>query len=76
MINGRNDSLLPLDSSQKPMYQLLGTPEEHKHHIVVDEGTHTVPQDKLEKETIHFLDRYSGKPFVNTLKSTMSDASE
>ncbi len=62
MINGQNDALLPLDASQKPMYDLLGTASEDKHHVVIYEGKHVVPREKLEKETLQFLDRYLGKP--------------
>lgn len=62
MINGRNDTLLPLDASQKPMFELIGTPKESKHHVVIFEGKHKVPQEKLETEIIQFLDRYLGEP--------------
>ncbi len=59
MLNGRHDMFFPLETSQKPMYQLLGTPEEDKRHVVA-EGGHDVPRPLLIRETLEWLDRYLG----------------
>ena len=59
MLNGRHDMFFPLETSQKPLYQLLGTPEEHKRHVVA-EGGHDVPSQLLIRETLDWLDRYLG----------------
>ena len=59
MVNGKYDSFFPLETSQKPMFDLLGTPPEHKKHIVIEEG-HDVPRVIRIKETIAWLDRYLG----------------
>ena len=59
MLNGRYDMFFPLDTSQKPMYQLLGTPDEHKRHVVAD-GGHDVPRALLIRETLDWLDNYLG----------------
>ncbi len=59
MLNGRHDMFFPLETSQKPMYQLLGTPEENKRHVVA-EGGHDVPRALLIRETLDWLDRYLG----------------
>ena len=59
MLNGRYDMFFPLDTSQRPMYQLLGTPEEHKRHVVAD-GGHDVPRPLLIRETLDWLDKYLG----------------
>jgi formylglycine-generating enzyme required for sulfatase activity/dienelactone hydrolase len=59
MLNGRHDMFFPLETSQKPMYQLLGTPDEHKRHVVA-EGGHDVPRPLLIRETLEWLDRYLG----------------
>ena len=59
MLNGRYDFFFPLDTSQKPMYQLLGTHEEHKRHVVAD-GGHSVPRALLIRESLDWLDRYLG----------------
>ena len=43
MINGRYDFFFPVESSQDPMFRLLGTPAADKRHVVV-EGSHEVPR--------------------------------
>jgi formylglycine-generating enzyme required for sulfatase activity/dienelactone hydrolase len=59
MLNGRHDMFFPVETSQKPMYQLLGTPDEHKRHVIA-EGGHDVPRQLLIRETLDWLDRYLG----------------
>jgi len=38
LINGREDFNFPHEQSQKPFFELLGTPEAEKHHLVLDWG--------------------------------------
>jgi serine/threonine protein kinase/dienelactone hydrolase len=59
MLNGKYDSWFPLETSQKPMFDLLGTPPEHKKHIVFETG-HGVPRDIRIKEGLAWLDKYLG----------------
>jgi dienelactone hydrolase len=59
MLNGRYDFFNPIESSQDPMYRLLGTPREHKRHVVFEAG-HIMPRNQLIKETLDWLDRYLG----------------
>ena len=59
MINGEYDFYFPLETSQKPLYDLLGTTEEHKRHAIYP-GTHFVPDKDLVRELIAWLDRYQG----------------
>jgi formylglycine-generating enzyme required for sulfatase activity/dienelactone hydrolase/predicted Ser/Thr protein kinase len=59
MLNGRYDHYFPVETAQRPMFMLLGTPPEHKKWIVYD-GGHFVPRDQLIKETLVWLDRYLG----------------
>ncbi len=59
MLNGRYDHYFPVETAQKPMFEFLGTPQEHKKWIVYD-GGHFVPRDQLIKETLSWLDKYSG----------------
>ena len=59
MLNGRYDFLFPFETSQIPMYQFLGTPDEHKVHKVY-ETAHGVPRNERIKETLDWLDRYLG----------------
>jgi hypothetical protein len=41
------------------MFQLLGTPDENKRHVIA-EGGHDVPRQLLIRETLDWLDRYLG----------------
>jgi dienelactone hydrolase len=59
MINGRYDTLLPYETSQKPMFDLLGTPDEHK-ELKLYETDHIPPRNEFIKETLAWLDRYLG----------------
>jgi len=59
MHNGRYDYIFPLETSQRPLFELLGTPEEQKRHVVF-ESAHTVPRSDLIRETLDWLDHYLG----------------
>jgi dienelactone hydrolase len=59
MVNGRDDFRFPLEASQKPMFRLLGTPAEHKQHLVVP-GGHVPARLEVIKATLGWLDRYLG----------------
>jgi hypothetical protein len=41
------------------MYELLGTPDEHK-ELKVYETDHFIPRNEVIKETLAWLDRYLG----------------
>ena len=59
MLNGKYDMIFPEESSQIPMFELLGTPEKDKKRIVYNSG-HLVPQTELIKETLDWFDKYLG----------------
>jgi pimeloyl-ACP methyl ester carboxylesterase len=59
MLNGRYDSMQPVKTMQKPMFDLLGTPPENKRHVLYDTG-HFVPRNELIKESLNWLDKYLG----------------
>ncbi len=59
MLNGSYDMYFPVESSQKPMYRLLGTAPEQKKMVVYPSG-HLVPTTEFVKETLAWLDRYLG----------------
>jgi len=69
MLNGRDDFTFPVDSSQMPMFRMLGTPEKDKRRILYD-GGHIFPFARVEKDTLEWLDRYLGVP-----KSAYMDSS-
>jgi dienelactone hydrolase/predicted Ser/Thr protein kinase len=59
MLNGRYDSFFLHETAQIPMFKLLGTPEEHKRHLIYDTG-HGIPRNQLIKESLEWLDKYLG----------------
>jgi dienelactone hydrolase len=61
MLNGRYDYTFPVDSSQKPFFRWLGTPEKDKRHVVYD-AAHDVMVNRTEvvREVLSWLDQYLG----------------
>lgn len=60
MLGGRHDYVFPLETSQKPMFERLGTPAEHKRHIVFDSGHTNFPRSETIREVLGWLDTYVG----------------
>ena len=61
MVNGRDDFRFQLETSQLPLFRLLGTPEKDKLHVVLDGGhLNPVGRPDVMKEILEWLDRYLG----------------
>ncbi len=60
LINGRDDFLFPLETSQRPLLALLGAPPADKKLVLLD-GGHIVPRSKdLVRESLDWFDKYLG----------------
>jgi dipeptidyl aminopeptidase/acylaminoacyl peptidase len=61
MINGRYDSVFPVEMAQQPLYRSLGTAEEEKRHLLFDVG-HSIPRPRQEsiREVLSWLDHQLG----------------
>ena len=59
MVNGEHDIVFPLETAQKPLFDLLGTAPAHKKHHTTP-ASHRVPRNELIKETLGWLDRHLG----------------
>jgi eukaryotic-like serine/threonine-protein kinase len=59
MLNGKYDFFFPVELSQKPFFQTLGTPADKKKYTVY-EGGHDVPRTELITQTLSWLDSYLG----------------
>lgn len=59
MLNGKHDLFFPMESSQKPMFNFLGT-DPAKKKIIIYEAGHLVPRPELIKETLAWFDQYLG----------------
>jgi serine/threonine protein kinase/dienelactone hydrolase len=58
MLNGRFDSYFT-EREQRWIFDLLGTPREHRQHILFDAG-HVIRAETVEKEIGEWLDRFVG----------------
>ena len=60
LLNGRDDFLFPLETSQRPLLALLGTPAADKKLVLLD-GGHILPRSKdLVREALDWFDKYLG----------------
>ena len=59
MLNGKYDANFPYETSAKPLYDLLGTPDEHK-ELRLYETDHIPPRNEFIKEILAWLDKYLG----------------
>ena len=59
LLNGRYDSMFPLDTCQEPLFHALGTPPQNKRLVLFDSG-HSPPETPKMKETLDWLDKYLG----------------
>jgi hypothetical protein len=60
MVNGRYDFELPVDTAQNLLFDLLGTPPEHKYHAVLEGGHLPWRRQELIDQVLAWLDRYLG----------------
>jgi dienelactone hydrolase len=59
MLNGQEDFIYPVASSQDPLFRLLGTPSTAKRRATFESG-HIPPLQPIVKESLDWLDRYLG----------------
>ena len=63
MLGGQYDYDFPLEISQRPLFNLLGTPAADKRHVVYDGVGHDIPttrRNDMIRETLAWLDKYLG----------------
>ena len=62
MVNGREDAIMPLKTSQVPMYELLGTDDQHKKHKLYPggHGLFGLFNKQILKDVLDWLDLYLG----------------
>lgn len=61
MVNGQDDFTFPVETSQKPMLRLLGTPDSDKRYVSYP-GGHVLPFARIVKDSLDWLDKYLGLP--------------
>jgi dienelactone hydrolase len=62
MVNGRYDFTFSVEQAQNPLFEMLGTPEKDKSHVLLD-TPHDVTEQRpqLVKVVLDWLDRYLGR---------------
>jgi formylglycine-generating enzyme required for sulfatase activity len=60
MINGRSDYGLPVDTAQKPMFDLLAVSAKDKRHAVLEGGHYPYDQNAIIREILSWYDQYLG----------------
>ena len=60
MLGGRYDFIFPVETSQKPLFKLLGTPARDKRLVIFENAGHVPPRIELIREVLDWLDRYLG----------------
>jgi hypothetical protein len=60
MLGGRYDFVFPPETSQKPLFALLGTPAEHKKFVLFENAGHVPPRIDVIRECLSWLERYLG----------------
>jgi formylglycine-generating enzyme required for sulfatase activity/pimeloyl-ACP methyl ester carboxylesterase len=60
MLNGKYDFIFPVKSHQKPLFDLIATPPEHKKHVIYDCGHLPLPRAPMMKEIFDWLEKYQG----------------
>jgi dienelactone hydrolase len=71
MLNGRYDFEEPLKTAQRPLFDLLGSPAEHKRHTVFEKG-HALPVEDVAREILPWLDRYLGQVVHTSGEATLN----
>jgi class 3 adenylate cyclase/formylglycine-generating enzyme required for sulfatase activity len=61
MLNGKHDYVFQYESSQKPLFDSLGTPPELKKHILYDAGHAPLPEVAVIRDTLAWLDTHQPK---------------
>ena len=60
MLSGRYDATFPLQSSQDPLFHILGTPDSNKKHVIYEGGHGVFPRPEAVRECLDWLDKYLG----------------
>jgi serine/threonine protein kinase/formylglycine-generating enzyme required for sulfatase activity/dienelactone hydrolase len=60
MVNGRYDEILPLETNQRPLFEMLGTPPADKSHVILESGHGSPPRAETMRATLGWLDTYLG----------------
>jgi dienelactone hydrolase len=61
VLNGRYDNDFPVETSQRPLFQFMGTPPKDKKLVIYDGGHGAFPRPAAVRESLDWLDKYLGR---------------
>ncbi len=61
VLNGRYDPYFPVETSQRPLFQFMGTPPKDKKLVIYDGGHGAFPRPAAVRESLDWLDKYLGR---------------
>jgi len=62
MINGEGDFVFPMETSQIPLFELLGTPDEDKKKVEYEGDHYQLPATAVIRDVVNWLDEQLGAP--------------
>jgi len=72
MVNGKADFGAPVETNIRPMFDMLGTPEEHKRLALLEGGHVPASPNDVIREVLDWLDRYLGPVDTSDRPATTS----
>jgi eukaryotic-like serine/threonine-protein kinase len=60
MVNGRSDFPFPYDTSQLPLFRLLGPPADRKSHVTFEGGHIPLRPHEVMRTILDWFDKYLG----------------
>jgi dipeptidyl aminopeptidase/acylaminoacyl peptidase len=63
MVNGEKDFIFPLETTQRPLFEALGTPAADKRHVLYPGGHEIIAtkRSQIVQEVVAWLDKYLGR---------------
>jgi dipeptidyl aminopeptidase/acylaminoacyl peptidase len=61
LLGGEYDFRFPVESSQRPFFERLGTPAADKRHVIFENTAHVPPRGDVMSEVLPWLDKYLGR---------------
>ena len=60
MLGGKYDFVFPVETAQKPLFELFATPADRKRFVIFENAGHVPPRIEVIREVLDWLDRYLG----------------
>ena len=72
LVGGHDDYIVPVESNQKPLLRLLGTPAKDKRQVILDSGQHPANFQDVARQVLPWLDHYLGPVQTRTIQGAFA----